>query len=137
MNCTKLYADDTKIVSKVDTLSEREALQTDLNTAYEWSKKWLVDFNLAKCVVMHYGVNNQKQEYMMGQTALGTTTCERDFGVIFSSDLKWKQHVLQCIAKANSMFCMIKNAFVNFDSKIVRTLYKIYVRPFIEFAAPV
>ena len=86
---------------------------------------------------MHYGLRNKDHVYKMGTTELGTTSCERDLGVIFSSNLKWKQHVTSCVSKANSMLGMIKSSFVNFDLRLVRILYTVYVRPLIEFAAPV
>ena len=67
-NSVKLYADDTKVMSKVSNLNESQLLQKDLQDAYEWSKKWLLDFNLLKCVVMHYGANNPCFTYEMGPT---------------------------------------------------------------------
>ena len=50
---------------------------------------------------------------------------------------KWKEHVITCAAKANSILGLIKKNFVNFDIKLIRILYTVYVRPLIEFAVPV
>jgi len=136
-NCVKLYADDTKVMSKVNNSTDKLILQKDLQSAYEWSKSWLLEFNLLKCVVMHYGSNNPRHTYEMGPKTLSESSCERDLGVIFSSDLKWKQQVLSCSAKASSMLGRIKRSFVNFNVKLVKTLYTVYVRPLIEFAVPV
>jgi len=108
-----------------------------LNKAFEWSKLWMVDFNLVKCLVMHYGSSNPNYTYNMGTIELGTTKCERDLGVVFSADLKWKQQVIACSSKANSMLGLIKKTFVSFDVRLVRILYTVYVRPLIEFAVPV
>jgi hypothetical protein len=47
-SCAKLYADDTKIISKMNGDEDRMALQDDLNKAFEWSRNWLVEFNLKK-----------------------------------------------------------------------------------------
>jgi len=35
--------------------SSRELLQQDLNTLFEWSKNWHMEFNTLKCKVMHMG----------------------------------------------------------------------------------
>ena len=58
-------------------------------------------------------------------------------GVIFSADLKWKNHVTVCESKANQMLGMVKITFASMDLRLLRTLYVAFVRPLIEFAAPV
>jgi ribonuclease P/MRP protein subunit RPP40 len=58
-------------------------------------------------------------------------------GVIFSADLKWKNHVTVCESKANQMLGMVKRTFASMDLRLLRTLYVAFVRPLIEFAAPV
>ena len=136
-NCVKLYADDTKIISSVANDNEKMLLQLDLNRAYEWSKTWLLEFNLMKCLVMHFGSNNSHHVLKIASRDLVITSSERDLGVIFTSDLKWKQQVIACAAKANSILGLIRKIFVNFDLKIVKLLYTVYVRPLIEFAVPV
>jgi hypothetical protein len=73
----------------------------------------------------------------MNGIELKETERERDLGVIFSSDLKWKNHVMVCESKANAMLGMIRKTFATIDSRLLRTLYVSFVRPLIEFAAPV
>ena len=107
-NTVKLYADDTKLLSRVNDLNCQISLQNDLDKAYEWSKTWLVEFNLIKCLVMHYGSNNPNFKYRINNHELAVTSSERDLGVIFSPDLKWKQQVTTCVSKANSMLGLIK-----------------------------
>ena len=46
-------------------------------------------------------------------------------------------HITLCESKANAMLGMIRKTFATIDSKILRTLYVSFVRPLIEFAAPV
>jgi len=53
---TKLYADDTKILSTVNS-----DLQNDLDRAFKWTEDCLLRFNINKCVVMHYGSSNTKR----------------------------------------------------------------------------
>ena len=49
---------------------------------------------------------------LLNGTDLNETTLERDLGVNFSNDLKWKQHVVSTASKANSMLGMIKKSFL-------------------------
>ena len=62
---------------------------------------------------------------------------ERDLGVIFSTNLKWNNQVIAAANKANQMLGRIKKSFVQFDCKLLRSLYSTFIRPFLEFAVPV
>ena len=59
-NITKLYADDTKILSIVKSDICVIEIQNDLDRAFKWTEDWLLRFNINKCVVMHYGSSNTK-----------------------------------------------------------------------------
>ena len=52
-NSLQMFADDTKIWTKIKDTGDSELLQQDLDMLMEWSKKWLVAFNADKCKVMH------------------------------------------------------------------------------------
>ena len=134
---SKMYADDTKLISTVEDSNKAQMLQEDLERAREWSKKWLLKFNTSKCMVMHYGSSNKLHRYQMTGEELSNTCKEKELGVVFSSDLKCKNHVFTCESKANSMLGMIRKTFSSLDSKLLRTLYISFVRPLIEFAVPV
>jgi ribonuclease P/MRP protein subunit RPP40 len=73
INISKLYADDTKIISKLVSDESTINLQVDLNSAFKWTQDWLVKFNIAKCMVMHYGSNNKKSPLFINGQQLITT----------------------------------------------------------------
>ena len=81
------FADDTKVFGRVDSESDREGLQRDLDRLVQWSEKWQMKFNVEKCKVMHLGRRNLGGEYVMNGGALGTVE-ERDLGVRITNDLK-------------------------------------------------
>jgi ribonucleases P/MRP protein subunit RPP40 len=81
-NTSKLYADDTKIMSKLDYVERATELQWDLDSALEWTKKWLLRFNASKCLVMHYGNGNPKCSYNIDGVQLVESNLERDLGVL-------------------------------------------------------
>ena len=47
------FADDTKLVGRVDSEENESLLQEDLNELFRWSQEWLMLFNVEKCNVMH------------------------------------------------------------------------------------
>ena len=68
---------------------------------------------------------------------LETTDLERDLGILISGDGSFQPQVVTAISRANNILGKMKNTFKYFTSDIVKTLYPVYIRPHIEFAAPV
>ena len=48
----KMFADDTKVYRRIQTRSDCQELQNDLNRLAAWSKQWLLNFNATKCVAL-------------------------------------------------------------------------------------
>ena len=48
----KMFADDTKVYRKISSKADCDSLQSDLNELAAWSKRWLLEFNAEKCVVL-------------------------------------------------------------------------------------
>ena len=65
VNVTKLYADDTKLLSDIVTEVSALNLQRFLDSAFNWTQDWLIKFNINKCTVMHYGHNNEKRHFFL------------------------------------------------------------------------
>ena len=45
----ELFADDTKILRKIDDVENVDILQSDLDHLNKWSNVWLLKFNVEKC----------------------------------------------------------------------------------------
>ena len=48
-----MFANDTKIWTRISGVNDSEALQQDLDSLSRWSEEWLLRFNPNKCKVMH------------------------------------------------------------------------------------
>ena len=70
-----------------------------------------------KCIVTHYGHNNKRVPLYIDKEQLSESENERDLGVIFTINLKWKNQVITATNKANQMLGHIKKSFTRFDSK--------------------
>ena len=84
---------------------------------------------------MHYGSNNKKAPFFIDGNKLVDSEYER--GVYLYTNLKWKNHILICTNRANQMLGRIRRSFAHFDSKLLKSLYPTFIRPFLEFAVPV
>ena len=91
------FADDTKILSRVNNPEDCVCLQRDLDNLVRWSKEWQMLFNVGKCKVMHLGRANMNTDYYMNSKKLENTS----MGVIITSDLKSSQQCSQSYVKAN------------------------------------
>ena len=130
----KKFADDTKIAQCIEKPEDAAELQESLDRMSAWAVKWGMEFNVAKCHVMHIGRNNPEHVYLMGGTQLGKTAEERDVGVTITSNLKPRQQCRKAAQTASAVLGQITRAFHYRDSKVFLGLYKQYVRPHLEFA---
>ena len=134
----KLFADDTKLFHRISTDSDCKVLQLDLDKLMEWSLKWLLQFNIDKCKVMHCGHANPSYEYIMkdpckADKALKKTDLERDLGVLISNDLKATAHCQAAAKKAMVALRQLKMAFSEINKVNFKALYTTYVRPHLDY----
>ena len=98
-NFISLFADDSKLFSKILDDSSIDTLQQDIQALSEWSEKMLMKFNVDKCHVLHLGSNNQDHHYYMPNASrltyptLQTVEDEKDLGVIVDSRLNFHKHM--------------------------------------------
>ena len=132
-----MYADDTKLYRPVGNEHDARKLQEDLDTLVNWSNKWLLQFNIAKCKVMHCGSQNPAARYFMRHLnnesiELEETQLEKDLGVYVSNTLKPTAHCLKAARKAMSALKLLRMAFGSLTTDNFNALYSVYVRPHLE-----
>ena len=75
------FADDTKMLRKVNTDCVKKHLQNNVDKLVKLSEKLQMLFNFGKCKCLHTGHGNLDVNYKMGDAVLGTTIKEKDLGV--------------------------------------------------------
>ena len=140
----KLFADDGKLIAAITEEELRvNQFQKDIKSLEKWCDEWSMCLNVKKCKIMHLGKDNPRRPYYMfdkssgSQIQLETTSVERDLGIIISDDGSFEPQVNASIARANKVLGKMRNTFKYFTSDIVKILYPVYIRPHLEFAAPV
>ena len=129
------FADDTKLAQRIRSEEDRQRLQRALDALLEWAAAWGMQFNAEKCKVMHVGRHNPRYTYKMGEHVLGTTDVEKDIGVQVKSDLKPSENCAKAARTANTVLGQIVRSFHYRDRRTFVGLYKLYVRPHLEFAS--
>ena len=132
-----IYADDTKLVRKVNDSDDSSALQRDLETANEWTKLWQLKFNISKCKVMHLGINNREHDYAIVENGqhkqLEKSAVEKDLGVWMDSKMNFAVHVGSAVSRANQIVGLIKRSFTCHDRDTMKRLITSMVRPHLEY----
>ena len=74
----------------------------------EWSNSWMMPLNSTKCKVLHLGHKNRGFPYFMDGVPLDNTSLERDLGVQFDAELKFREQAASAVAKATKILAVMK-----------------------------
>ena len=142
-----LYADDTKLSRKIETWSDCDILQRDIDTLNNWCISNKMKFNTEKCKVPTVTKSEPmfrsvlpfcKYSYTLGDKILDYTACERDLGILINERLDWHEHHDYLLKKGYQMLGMTKRTchFV-FDRGKKRMLYLTLVRSNFEHCSTI
>ena len=83
---------------------------------------------------MHIGrFTSDDYTYFMNNQPLPTVELEKDLGVFIDNHLKFHDHTAAVVAKANRILAIISKSFANLDLSMFPILYKVLVRPILEY----
>ena len=133
------FADDTKLIRKVQHDDDRKDLQADIDSLLQWSEEWQMLFNASKCKIIHFGKKNPGYSYTIGGYAPAGTVLEcvqeeKDLGVIIHNSLKPSAQCAKAASKANQVLGQMARSLTYRDKYTWVKLYKQYVRYHLEYA---
>ena len=135
-----MFADGTKIYSQIKNEEDHQALQEDLNRLQTWSS-WLLKFHPEKCKMMNISRSKDmtQRAYNMKSTdgtqhSLEMVSEEKDLGITIDRSLTCAKHIGEKVTKANQVMGMIRRFFVHIDQENFKWLFKLIVRPHLEYA---
>ena len=133
----RIFADDTKAYSSVETEDKRKKLQENLDQLVKWTDQWLLHFNSTKCKVIHMGKKNQNYEYFIREgvtnNLLESVHSEKDLGVVVDEDLTFDDHITEVIKRANRISSLLIRTITFKNKNIMVPLFKALVRPILEY----
>ncbi|GAB0186325.1 mitochondrial enolase superfamily member 1 [Grus japonensis] len=127
------FADDTKLGGVADTPEGCAAIQRDLDKPDSWVERNQMKLNQGKCWVLHPGRNNPKHQYRLGVDLLGSSSVEKDLGVLVDKKFSMSQQCALMAKKANGILGYIKKRVASRSREVILPLYSALVRPHLEF----
>ena len=133
-----LFADDAKLMRKVENVNDCMMLQNDLNKINSWNKSWQMEFNLSKCKVMEFGKSKKRvrYDYEMNGVRLEKSK-EVDLGVTVTEDLTPDKHIDKIAGGMMNLLKRVRVAFLYLDERMIKKILTSVVRPRLEYAAVV
>ena len=98
IQCTvRLFVDDCLIYRPMETATDHQILQEDLQKLSNWADKWKMKFNINKCCIMQLSKHHHISEisYSMSGQALNIVERHSYLGVIIDHKLSWQPRMLQ------------------------------------------
>ena len=131
-----MFADDSKCYKVIYQESDFENSQRDLDALSTWSVSNELFFQPTKCVNLRISRkrNSPSRNYLLNGFSLEVVKAEKDLGVLISSDMTWKGHIILVVAKANKMLGFLKrNCAGLVNRKALLRLYHSLVRSHVCF----
>jgi len=138
----KLYADDLKLYSVVESQLNADQLQQCLNNLHDWAKTWQLTISIKKCQTINIGGRGSLRralaaQYHIGNDNLPCVASVADLGVTVDCSLKFSAHINKIARKASTRCYLLKKCFLSKDTDTLLRAFKTYVRPLLEYNSPV
>ena len=131
----EMFADDMLIYNYCTPSQTSITAQESLDKVTDWCGSWLLGTNADKCESMKFTRARTPSpcNYTINSKLLTQVPTHKHLGVVLSSDLSWKPHVLSVVARSNRLLGLLKRKFGS-HSQALFTGYKAMIRPILEYA---
>jgi hypothetical protein len=139
ITCEKLlFADDLKLFIRIESDSDFNLLQNNLDAVVEWSSRNRLSLNTAKCFVSSYSrIRSVKEHtYIIDQHRLERVYKFKDLGVTFDTELNFNDHLNNIVSKALKTYGFIFRNCKDFSNpKTLLLLYTSLIRSQLEYCS--
>ena len=136
------FADDTKIVAKINTIDDNTNLQKNLDSVITWSHNNNMELNKNKFELICHNSKTKNKNLFNSYKATNSITIEpssfvKDLGVVIDESLNWKFQIEAICKKSKQLSAWILSVFYTRDRLTMLTLFNTLVRSRLEYCCEV
>ena len=136
-----LFADDMLLYKPINTIEDLRQLQLDIDKLNQWVGCNHLQLNPSKCKSMLISRKRRglhPPPLLLDGMPLEQVENFKYLGILLSSDLSWSAHIDSICNKARKLIGLLYRRFyADLESDKLLEMYKLLVRPHLEYAAPV
>ena len=133
------HHDDTRVKRPIKSpVADCPALQTDLQSIYDWAEEVNMEFNGDKFELIRFwpGGNKPVGQYLSSDSSpIEEKAIIKDLGIKLSNDLCFTPHIENTIAGANRIVGMLLRTFRRRTTPLMVTLWKTLVQPKLDYCS--
>ena len=135
----ELFTDDCLLFHEIDSLSDAERLENDLQSLVKWSKIWQMSFNFKKCHTLKVCKKNNpiQFQYTMSNGQVSEVDRHHYLGVELERNMSWSQLITDTANNASNTLGFIRRNLSACSTQVKATAYKTLVRLKLEYASSV
>ena len=134
-----MFADDTRVLGKIETINDVENLQFDLNKIYQWAEQNNMLFNNKKFELLRYGKNEDLKNSTFYLSADNEVIEEketlRDLGITVNNQGTFDDHISNVCVKVKQKCGWILRTFQTRKPFVLKQLWKQLVQPHIDYCS--
>lgn len=131
-----LYADDLKLYSTIRSISDCDALQSDLYTLHKWCGENGMSLNVKKCFAISFTTKRNKvmYNYKLRDHCLERKAVIKDLGILLDEKFTFRDHYDYIISRCNQIIGFITRITKDFKNPYSSlNLYYSMVRSILEY----
>ena len=132
------FADDTRVNKKIGNENDKELMQKDLESIYNWAKKNKMKFNEGKFEQMAHGyikdVTLDPYKTAVGEEIIIKDTA-KDLGVLATNDLKFREHINNITSSSKIIMGMLLRTFSTRDKEPMIKMFNTYIKSKLEYCS--
>ena len=134
----RIFADDTFIYRIMDQFST-EILNRDLEKISQWAWQWKLVFNpditkqAVEVIFSNKTIPSDPLPLTFNDIPVKRVLDTKHLGLILDSKINFKKHIDDKLGKANKGIGVMKQMKKWVDMRALETVYKLYIRPHLEY----
>ena len=140
INCNIVsFADDTRLYSAINSVTDCDDLQADLENIYKWADTNNMKFNSKKFQYINFGVHPEDKDSNVyvgpDLNLINASKTVKDLGVTMSNDCMFDQHIHNVVKRSSQLCGWILRTFQTRSSLLMLTLFKSIVLSRIDYGS--